>query len=126
VSSASKVIWFRCTSNPATIAIWGLLRAPGFTHCAKDLALSRGRPCFMPSARHPPRLRLARASAGVSERVHVPLQPTQLTPTRAALPPAPRAGRLRTADHLQADDPGRRPAASVTAAKWIAPWQEYA
>src|SRR5439155_7827106 len=49
VSSASKVIWFRCTSYPATIAIRASYRAPAFTNRAKDLALSRGRPCLMPS-----------------------------------------------------------------------------
>jgi hypothetical protein len=44
VSNASKVICARCTSNPATIAIRGLLRVPASRYRANDLAPSRRGP----------------------------------------------------------------------------------
>ncbi len=49
VSSASKVICARCTSNPATIAIRASSTAPATCHHARVSRAERRRPEFMPS-----------------------------------------------------------------------------
>jgi hypothetical protein len=130
VSAASLIAFVEASVEPGATVMsdgWSAYRAlpvHGYFHSKTVLSASgdpaqvamprrapRRQPAQAVAARHPPGLGLSRAPRRLPGRVHVPLQPAQLAPARAALLAAARAGPRHRADHLP---PVRRQPAAQT------------